>query len=107
VSDDFAMTRSLRASQRTIRFVPHASLLHSRHVRFHELVEFTTRQMKITRVYAPHLWKPVLLGSAIFVLVFLRRTWVRPGPGFDGTIICYTAVLPHDYVLRWSHEART
>ena len=33
-----------------------------------ELFEFTTRQIKITRVYAPHLWLPLLLGSALFVL---------------------------------------
>ena len=35
-----------------------------------ELLEFTNRQLKITRVYAPHLWKPVLLGSFLFCLVF-------------------------------------
>jgi len=70
VSDDFAMTRALRASQRTIRFVPQCLTPSFEACSFHELVEFTTRQMKITRVYAPHLWKPVLLGSAIFVLVF-------------------------------------
>ncbi|HKZ01789.1 MAG TPA: hypothetical protein VJ180_06095, partial [Pyrinomonadaceae bacterium] len=37
---------------------------------FTELVEFTTRQLKITRVYAQHLWKPLLVGSAIFNIVF-------------------------------------
>ena len=64
------MTRALRASQRTIRFVPQCLTPSFEACSFHELVEFTTRQMKITRVYAPHLWKPVLLGSATFVLVF-------------------------------------
>jgi cellulose synthase/poly-beta-1,6-N-acetylglucosamine synthase-like glycosyltransferase len=70
VSDDFAMTRALRASQRTIRFVPQCLTPSFEACSFRELVEFTTRQMKITRAYAPHLWKPVLLGSTIFVLVF-------------------------------------
>lgn len=70
VSDDFAMTRALRASQRTIKFVPQCLTPSFEACSFHELVEFTTRQMKITRAYAPHLWKPVLVGSAIFVLVF-------------------------------------
>ncbi|MGH9882883.1 MAG: hypothetical protein ACRD6N_15705, partial [Pyrinomonadaceae bacterium] len=37
---------------------------------FRELFEFTNRQLKITRVYAPHLWKPVLLGSLLFSIVF-------------------------------------
>lgn len=70
VSDDFAMTRALRASQRTIKFVPQCLTPSFEECTFHELIEFTTRQMKITRAYAPHLWKPVLLGSALFVLVF-------------------------------------
>jgi ceramide glucosyltransferase len=35
-----------------------------------ELVEFTTRQLKITRVYAPQFWKAVLAGSLLFVSVF-------------------------------------
>jgi NADH:ubiquinone oxidoreductase subunit K len=34
------------------------------------LFEFTTRQIKITRVYASHLWLPLLLGSSLFVLAF-------------------------------------
>ncbi|HWF90545.1 MAG TPA: hypothetical protein VN659_16985, partial [Pyrinomonadaceae bacterium] len=29
-----------------------------------------TRQIKITRVYASHLWLPLLLGSAIFAIAF-------------------------------------
>lgn len=70
VSDDFAMTRALGASKRTIRFVPQCLTPSYEACSFRELVEFTTRQMKITRTYAPHLWKPVFLGSAIFVLVF-------------------------------------
>ncbi|HSL53467.1 MAG TPA: hypothetical protein VK868_03690, partial [Pyrinomonadaceae bacterium] len=37
---------------------------------FRELLEFTTRQIKITRVYASHLWLPLLLGSALFAIAF-------------------------------------
>ena len=35
-----------------------------------ELLEFTTRQLKITRVYAPHLWQIVLFSNLLFVLIF-------------------------------------
>jgi len=70
VSDDFAMTRALRTSQRTIKFVPQCLTPSFEECSFRELIEFTTRQLKITRAYAPHLWKPLLAGSAIFVLVF-------------------------------------
>jgi hypothetical protein len=35
-----------------------------------ELLLFTNRQLQITRVYAPDLWKPLFIGSALFVLTF-------------------------------------
>lgn len=70
VSDDFGMTRALRSKQRTIKFIPQCLTPSFEECSFRELVEFTTRQLKITRAYAPHLWKPLLAGSAIFVMVF-------------------------------------
>ena len=70
VSDDFTLTRVLGEEKLPIHFVP-ACLVASRgDCDFGELLEFTNRQLKITRVYAPHLWKPVLLGSLLFCLVF-------------------------------------
>jgi cellulose synthase/poly-beta-1,6-N-acetylglucosamine synthase-like glycosyltransferase len=70
VSDDFAMTSALRAKDKSIKFMPHCLTPSFEDCGFRELIEFTTRQLKITRAYAPHLWKPLLIGSAIFVLVF-------------------------------------
>jgi cellulose synthase/poly-beta-1,6-N-acetylglucosamine synthase-like glycosyltransferase len=70
VSDDFTLTRVLGEAKLPIHFVP-ACLVASRgDCDFGELLEFTNRQLKITRVYAPHLWKPVLIGSLLFCLVF-------------------------------------
>lgn len=70
VSDDFAMTRALHEADRSIKFVPQCLTPSFEGCSVRELIEFTTRQLKITRTYAPHLWKPLLMGSAIFVLVF-------------------------------------
>ncbi len=70
LSDDFTLTRVLRESDLGIRFVPSCLTACMEDSGFSQLLEFTTRQMKITRVYAPHLWKAALLGSALFVLVF-------------------------------------
>ena len=70
VSNDFTLTRVLGEAKLPIHFVP-ASLVASRgDCDFGELLEFTNRQLKITRVYAPHLWKPVLIGSLLFCFVF-------------------------------------
>ena len=37
----------------------------------HELFEFTTRQMKITRVYSPNLWIMSFVGSGLFNAVMI------------------------------------
>jgi ceramide glucosyltransferase len=70
VSDDFTLTRVLQESGLPIHFVPACLIVSADDCSIRELLEFTTRQLKITRVYAPHLWKASLLGSAQFVLVF-------------------------------------
>ncbi len=70
LSDDFAMTRALHGAKLPIHFVPRCLTASLEDCGFRELLEFTTRQMKVTRVYAPHLWKAVLAGSLLFVLVF-------------------------------------
>lgn len=70
LSDDFAMTRALREAGLRIKFVPQCLTPSYDSCSFSELLEFTTRQIKITRVYAPHLWKAVLFGSVIFVMTF-------------------------------------
>lgn len=70
VSDDFAMTRALHEANLPIKFVPQCLTPSFERCTFSELLEFTTRQIKITRAYASHLWKSVFLGSVIFVITF-------------------------------------
>ncbi len=82
LSDDFALTRALQRAQLPIRFVPACLTPSHEDCTFRELVEFTTRQLKITRVYAPHLWQIVLVSNLLFALIFygglllaLWRVW--------------------------------
>jgi ceramide glucosyltransferase len=70
VSDDFTMTRVLQEAKLPIHFVPACLVASLDGCNFKELLEFTNRQLKLTRVYATHLWKPVLLGSLLFCTVF-------------------------------------
>jgi len=70
VSDDFALTRALHDGEQPIKFVPQCLTASFEDCTFVELFEFTTRQLKITRAYAAHLWRGVLIGSILFVLVF-------------------------------------
>jgi ceramide glucosyltransferase len=70
VSDDFTLTRVLHDAGLPIKFVPQCLTPSFERCSFHELIEFTTRQLRITRAYAPHLWKAVLTGSVLFILGF-------------------------------------
>lgn len=70
VSDDFTITSVLKQAKLPIHFTPNCLVASAGDCDFKELLEFTTRQIKITRVYASHLWLPLLLGSALFTIAF-------------------------------------
>jgi ceramide glucosyltransferase len=70
VSDDFTLTRVLGEAKLRIHFVPACLVASPGDCDLAELLEFSNRQLKITRAYAAHLWRPVLMGSALFCLVF-------------------------------------
>lgn len=86
LSDDFALTRTLQRAKLPIRFVPNCLTASHEDCTFAQLIEFTTRQLKITRVYAPHLWKIVLFSNLLFVAVFfggLALAVVRAASGLS------------------------
>ncbi|HLL76461.1 MAG TPA: glycosyltransferase [Pyrinomonadaceae bacterium] len=70
LSDDFAMTRAVRHAGLAVKFVPRCLTASHGDCAAAELFEFTTRQLRITRVYAPHLWRVVLVSNLLFTLVF-------------------------------------
>jgi cellulose synthase/poly-beta-1,6-N-acetylglucosamine synthase-like glycosyltransferase len=76
LSDDFTVTRAMEKAGLPIRFVPQALTVSIEDCNASELFEFTTRQMKITRVYAPNLWLASLLGSFLFNLVFVWGIYI-------------------------------
>ncbi|HKY42925.1 MAG TPA: glycosyltransferase [Pyrinomonadaceae bacterium] len=86
VSDDFTLTRVLREANLPIHFTPNCLVPSFGDCDFKELLEFTTRQIKITRVYASHLWLPLLLGSSLFTIVFFG--------GFILLILSKSILLP-------------
>lgn len=71
LSDDFTVTRTMQESGLPIYFVPQALTASFENTSLKKLFEFTTRQMKITRVYAPHLWKASFIGSFLFNFVLI------------------------------------
>ena len=71
LSDDFAMTRAMKESELLIFHVPQSLTASVENCNFSGLLEFTTRQMKITRVYGTKFWVMSFIGSGLFNLVIL------------------------------------
>ena len=71
LSDDFVIARAVRDAGLEIRLVPRALTPSIENCTIRELFEFTTRQMKITRVYATPLWALSFFGSTLFCGVML------------------------------------
>jgi len=70
VSDDFTITRVLKEAGLPIHFTPNCLVPSIGDCGWRELLEFTTRQIKITRIYARKLWVALLLGSSLFAIAF-------------------------------------
>jgi cellulose synthase/poly-beta-1,6-N-acetylglucosamine synthase-like glycosyltransferase len=71
LSDDFTITRAMHDAGLDIYFVPQALTPSIEDCTFRKLIEFTTRQMKITRVYSAKLWALSFFGSAVFTGVMV------------------------------------
>jgi cellulose synthase/poly-beta-1,6-N-acetylglucosamine synthase-like glycosyltransferase len=71
LSDDFTVMRAMKAAGLEIVFVPQALTASVDDCNIREMFEFTTRQMKITRVYAQKFWLMSFFGSGLFCLVML------------------------------------
>jgi cellulose synthase/poly-beta-1,6-N-acetylglucosamine synthase-like glycosyltransferase len=86
VSDDYALTRALSGAGLPVRFVPACLTASVEDCTLGEMLEFTTRQLKITRVYAPHLWAVVLVSNLLFVAAFfggLALAFARAAAGLS------------------------
>jgi ceramide glucosyltransferase len=71
VSDDYSMTRALQRAGRSIMFLPECLTLSYVETDFSGLLEFTNRQILISRVYAQDTWT---IGFVTHVLYCLTLT---------------------------------
>jgi cellulose synthase/poly-beta-1,6-N-acetylglucosamine synthase-like glycosyltransferase len=81
LSDDYAITRAAQFAGVPIRFVPSCLIPSHGECSFRELLEFTNRQIIITRVYHRRLWRLGLLAQTVFNLAFwslgLALLWTK------------------------------
>lgn len=70
-SDDYSMTRALERTGRSIVFIPECMTLSYAETDFQGLLEFTNRQILITRVYAEKIWMPAAATHLLYCLTLL------------------------------------
>ncbi|HSR53692.1 MAG TPA: glycosyltransferase family 2 protein [Acidobacteriota bacterium] len=116
LSDDYALSGAVRESSsksgRGICFQPHAISLSLEDCTWKELLEFTFRQMVITRVYHPTLWKLALAGQSLNTLsLWGSAVWLacsallgRSGPAF---VALWLSLIASIYLLGvWKAKLR-
>lgn len=71
VSDDYSMTDAVVGGGYSIVFVPECLVASPTALRARAFFEFTNRQLIITRVYSPKLWRTAALGHVFYCAVVL------------------------------------
>ena len=84
VSDDYSMTNALKRAGRPIVFLPECLTVSYVQTDFAGLMEFTNRQILITRVYSPKLWFVAGMTHLLFCVTILVGAVITLGNVFAG-----------------------
>ncbi|HXE75095.1 MAG TPA: glycosyltransferase [Candidatus Xenobia bacterium] len=94
ISDDYMLTKALRAAGRRIVFVPQCLVTTHHATTWLKLIEWTTRQLLLTRVYEPRLWWPGMgvhvFYCGVFVYGFALAAWLLPRSWASSAMILLT-----------------
>jgi cellulose synthase/poly-beta-1,6-N-acetylglucosamine synthase-like glycosyltransferase len=99
VSDDYSMTRALERAGRSIVFLPECIVPSFVETDFTGLMEFTNRQVLITRVYAEKMWGIASGTHLLYCLSLLLGTFLTLGdvlatrPAFHLAALTFLPVL--------------
>jgi cellulose synthase/poly-beta-1,6-N-acetylglucosamine synthase-like glycosyltransferase len=70
VSDDYALTSAIHEAGQRIKFIPPCLIPSYADISLKDLLEFTTRQIRITRVYSPRVWILALFTHCLYNFTF-------------------------------------
>jgi len=76
VSDDYRLSEAVKSAGLRIAFVPQALVASTDHTIAAEFLPWSVRQMKITRFYAPRLWKLALFAHAVYCTAMFGSVWL-------------------------------
>ena len=99
LSDDYSLTRGIEQSRRQIVFLPECLTPSYVQTDFAGLLEFTTRQIRITKVYRPQMWAMAFATHSLYCLTFLLgivcfvQLTAASRPAFQVMTLCVLFVL--------------
>ena len=92
LSDDYAISRAIHDHSRTIRFQPRCLSFSHEDCRLHELLEWSGRQLSITHIYHPKLWRLAFASQALNSLTrwhgFPVDGALEPDPRVQSFAVC-------------------
>jgi ceramide glucosyltransferase len=99
VSDDYSLTRALERNNRSIIFIPECLTLSYAETAFEGLLEFTNRQILITRVYAEKIWAPaagthlLYCSTLLFGVLLIVSDSLEQRPAFHIVMLTFLPLL--------------
>jgi ceramide glucosyltransferase len=99
VSDDYSLTRALERNNRSIVFIPECLTLSYVETDFPGLLEFTNRQILITRVYADRVWAPAAITHLLYCMtlffgaILILSDIFEQRPAFHIVMLTFLPVL--------------
>jgi len=79
VSDDYSLTRALERTGQPILFIPECLTLSYVETDFEGLLEFTNRQILITRIYSNKMWRVAALTHLLYCVTLVLGLYVILG----------------------------
>lgn len=100
VSDDYVLTSAIRETGQRIKFVPQCLVASHADATFDSLLEFTTRQIRITRVYSPRVWRLACITHCFYNFTFWGGLiWLIVSSLFGGPSRTLAALLAWIFLL--------
>jgi cellulose synthase/poly-beta-1,6-N-acetylglucosamine synthase-like glycosyltransferase len=99
VSDDYSLTRALHHAGRSIMFLPDCLVVSYVEATFASLLEFTNRQILITRVYSEQMWAFGFATHTLYCVTLLLGIALTLGdlaaglPAFHHAMLTFLPVL--------------
>ena len=93
LSDDYALSAAIHESGQRIKFVPYCLVASHADASMTELLEFSTRQMRITRIYAPRVWQLASISHCLYNLTFWGGLIWLIAAAFTGQLSFMLALL--------------